>query len=225
VIRPATQFVRRGEGHRRTVQLKADQMTDPILSLRGITKHFGGVKALTDVSLDLEPGKVVALVGDNGAGKTSLLRLLAGLARYGYDGAVERFAPLLYIGHLSSVKDLLTPRENLSWHVDGLGEHSDAAVSAALASVGLAGYEDVPSHQLSAGQHRRVNLARLHLSTQPLWLLDEPFTAIDRAGVVSLENLFVSHVRGGGAVALTSHQALAMDYPVTRLLLRTGDDA
>jgi heme exporter protein A len=91
-----------------------------------------------------------------------------------------------------------------------------------LAKVGLYGYEDVPSHALSAGQHRRVNLARLYLSDSPLWLLDEPFTAIDKAGVAQLEALLVTHVEAGGAVVMTSHQALQVRYEVRFLSLLEG---
>ena len=195
-----------------------------LLQCTALTLVRGDRELFSDLHFSLRAGEILQIEGENGAGKTSLLRLLAGLARYGYDGEVQRLSSLIYIGHLSAVKELLTPRENLAWHVDGLGAPGDTAVCAALASVGLAGYEDVPSHQLSAGQHRRVNLARLHLSSQPLWLLDEPFTAIDRFGVAALEQLFVAHAQRGGAVALTSHQALNMDYPVTRLILRPGGD-
>ena len=160
--------------------------------------------------------------GANGAGKTSLLRILAGLSRYGYAGRVERHGPMLYLGHQSAVKAMLTPRENLAWHVSGESQYSGAAIEAALEKVGLFGYEDVYSHALSAGQHRRVNLARLYLSTSPLWLLDEPFTAIDVEGVAALEALKVEHVKKGGAVVLTSHQALGTDHPVQKLCLRQG---
>ncbi len=160
--------------------------------------------------------------GANGAGKTSLLRILAGLSRYGFDGAVERAAPLLYLGHHPAVKGLLTPRENLAWHAAGEGRYSDAAIDAALEKVGLYGYEEVPSHHLSAGQHRRVSLARLYLSESPLWLLDEPLTAIDVDGVAALEQLFVKHARAGGCVVFTSHQALQGDHPLHRLCLRQG---
>lgn len=197
---------------------------DLLLQCTALTLVRGDRELFSGLDMALRPGEVLQVEGGNGAGKTSLLRLLAGLARYGYQGEVKRPVPLLYIGHLSAVKELLTPRENLAWHVDGLGDYSDAAVGAALERVGLAGYEDVPSHQLSAGQHRRVNLARLYLSEQPLWLLDEPFTAIDRDGVASLERLFASHAGRGGGVVLTSHQALGMAYPVTRLVLRGGDE-
>ena len=88
--------------------------------------------------------------------------------------------------------------------------------------MGLYGYEDVPSHTLSAGQHRRVNLARLYLSDCPLWLLDEPFTAIDKTGIGELESLLVRHVEHGGAVVMTSHQTLQVSYEVRFLSLLEG---
>lgn len=176
----------------------------------------------TGLSFEVHPGQLIQVEGANGAGKTSLMRILAGLSRYGFEGSVERHAPMLFLGHHAAVKNLLTPRENLAWHVSGEGDFSDEAIEEALAKVGLYGYEDVPSHALSAGQHRRVNLARLYLSTSPLWLLDEPFTAIDAKGVQELEALKVEHVKRGGAVVLTSHQALGTDHPVMRLDLNRG---
>ncbi len=176
----------------------------------------------TDLSFAVTPGHLVQIEGANGAGKTSLMRILAGLSRYGFEGRVERHAPLLYLGHHAAVKALLTPRENLAWHVAGEAQYSDDEIEGALASVGLYGYEDVPSHALSAGQHRRVNLARLYLSRCPLWLLDEPFTAIDKGGVAELEALLVKHVECGGAVVLTSHQSLSVGYSVTYLNLAEG---
>jgi len=160
--------------------------------------------------------------GANGAGKTSLLRILAGLSRHGFEGRVRRRAPLIYLGHQAAVKALLTPRENLAWHVSGEAQYGDRAIVEALANVGLYGYEDVPSHALSAGQHRRVNLARLYLSSSPLWLLDEPFTAIDVNGVGELQLLQEEHVKQGGAVLITSHQALPTQHPVARLDLLRG---
>jgi heme exporter protein A len=129
---------------------------------------------------------------------------------------------LLYLGHHSAVKALLTPRENLAWHVSGEASYSDQQIEEALARVGLYGYEDVPSHALSAGQHRRVNLARLYLSHRALWLLDEPFTAIDKGGVAELEKLLVEHVQRGGAVVMTSHQPLRVAYEVRMLSLTAG---
>lgn len=183
----------------------------------------GGRQLFSGLSFEINPGDLVQVEGSNGAGKTSLIRILAGLSRYGFDGSISCDAAVLYLGHHSAVKDMLSPRENLSWHVSGRGEYSIAQIDQALERVGLYGYEDVPCHTLSAGQHRRVNLARLFLSDCPLWLLDEPFTAIDRAGVLDLEALFVDHVSKGGAIIVTSHQVLQLDYPVRSLNLSPGD--
>ena len=155
----------------------------PLLEAHAICLERGGRELFQNLSFEILPGQLLQIEGPNGAGKTSLIRILSGLSRYGYEGRVSRPVPLLYLGHHAAVKALLTPRENLAWHVAGEGVYSNEQIEAALTRVGLYGYEDVPSHALSAGQHRRVNLARLYLSQCRLWLLDEPFTAIDKAGV------------------------------------------
>lgn len=192
------------------------------MSASDLSLERGGRQLFTALSFEVLPGHLLQIEGANGAGKTSLIRILAGLSRYGFTGSVTRHTPLLYLGHQAGVKALLTPRENLAWHVGGEGNYDDGRIRDALARVGLYGYENVPSHALSAGQHRRVNLARLYLSKSPLWLLDEPFTAIDRDGVLDLENLLVEHVEGGGAVVMTSHQALQVTYEVRFLSLLEG---
>ena len=194
----------------------------PLLAAHAISLERGGRELFQDLSFEVLPGHLLQIEGPNGAGKTSLIRILAGLSRYGFDGRVSRYTALLYLGHQSGVKALLTPRENLAWHVAGEGQYSDEQIETALAKVGLYGFEDVPSHALSAGQHRRVNLARLYLSQCPLWLLDEPFTAIDKTGVLELEALLVRHVEAGGAVVMTSHQALQVTYEVRYLSLVEG---
>ena len=193
-----------------------------LIAVSDLALTRGGRDLFSGLSFEVFGGQLVQLGGANGAGKTSLLRILAGLSRYGFDGEVRRCESQLYLGHQAAVKGLLTPRENLSWHVDGQGVHTTGQVDEALEKVGLYGYEDVPSHNLSAGQHRRVNLARLYLSDCSLWLLDEPFTAIDKNGVANLEALMVKHVAGGGAVVLTSHQELALEHPVAQLSLSGG---
>lgn len=193
-----------------------------LLSAEALSLERGGRELFRDLSFAVRAGQLLQIEGPNGAGKTSLLRILAGLSRYGFDGSVHRHAAQLYLGHHAAVKALLTPRENLAWHVAGECVHSDVEIEAALEKVGLYGYEDVPSMTLSAGQHRRVNLARLYLSSSPLWLLDEPFTAIDKSGVAELEQLLVSHVEGGGAIVLTSHQSLQVSYRVEFLSLSAG---
>lgn len=170
----------------------------------------------SDLSFTVAPGDLVQIDGANGAGKTSLLRILAGLSR-AEEGEVcwqqrsiyrqrERYhASLLYLGHQPGIKAVLTPLENLSfYHADA----SQAQLWQALEQVELTGYETVPVSQLSAGQQRRVALARLWLSAAPLWILDEPLTAIDKSGVAALTALFTCHAGRGGAVILTTHQDL-----------------
>lgn len=117
---------------------------------------------------------------------------------------------LLYIGHLPGIKAALSPIENLRWYQSVSGPAQSGEIFEALAQLGLAGYEDVPCAQLSAGQLRRVALARLYLSRALVWILDEPFTAIDKPGVASLEALMAGHTRAGGLVLLSSHQDLAL---------------
>ncbi|MFQ2122971.1 cytochrome c biogenesis heme-transporting ATPase CcmA [Aeromonas jandaei] len=175
------------------------------------------------LSFTVSPGDLVQIEGPNGVGKTSLLRLLTGLSQP-FSGEVlwngeniracrdEYHASLLYLGHQPGVKAALTPFENLTFYQQ---LHHSAQTKSdlwqILARVGLAGFEDNPTGQLSAGQQRRVALARLWLCNQPsLWILDEPFTAIDKQGVKVLEQLFLAHADRGGMVILTTHQDLTL---------------
>lgn len=196
----------------------------PLLAAENLSLVRGGRALFRDLSLEVHPGELWQVEGINGAGKTSLLRILCGLSRYGYGGSVTRATLPLYLGHQSAVKALLSPRENLAWHASGDGSYSDNEINSALNRVGLFGYEDVPSYTLSAGQHRRVNLARLFLSRSKLWLLDEPFTAIDKDGVRDLEARLTAHVESGGAVVITSHQSLGVACEICRLNLSGATD-
>jgi heme exporter protein A len=195
----------------------------PLLAAQSLTLERGGRELFREISFAVGAGQLWQIEGANGAGKTSLIRILCGLSHHGFDGQVVRNAAQLYLGHQSAVKALLSPRENLALHVGGEGCHTDEQIIEALARVGLYGYEDVPSNTLSAGQQRRVNLARLYLSSAPLWLLDEPFTAIDKAGVEELQALLAAHVEAGGAVVMTSHQTLQVRCDVR--FLRLGEHA
>jgi heme exporter protein A len=132
---------------------------------------------------------------------------------------------LLYLGHAPGVKAALTPLENLAWY-QALAGHSrdEEARFAALDEVGLGGFEDLPAGQLSAGQQRRVALARLLLTPRPLWVLDEPFTAIDRDGVAALEQRLVAHARRGGCVLVTTHHELTPCAELRRIRLGGGGD-
>ena len=120
---------------------------------------------------------------------------------------------LLFIGHLAGVKQSLTPRENLQFlaNLHGTTAYSLGQVDDALAQVGLYGYEDMPGHQLSAGQLRRIALARLYISRARVWVLDEPYTAIDKQGIANLEALLIEHARQGGCVIMTTHQSPSIE--------------
>lgn len=167
----------------------------------------------------LFPGEMLQIAGPNGSGKTSLLRLLAGLMP-ATEGEIrlagkplteqrhELTRNLLWVGHAAGIKGLLTPEENLAWLCALHTAEPRDAIWRALAAVNLKGFEDVPCHTLSAGQQRRVALARLYLNPPPLWILDEPFTALDKQGVAQLEEHLAQHCEAGGMVVMTTHHSL-----------------
>ena len=171
------------------------------------------------LNLSVAPGQVVWVRGPNGRGKTSLLRLLAGLSQPA-DGQVQAHAPILYIGHQHALKDDLTAIEALSF-LQGLhGASTDRAVLvAALERLGVKGKRDAFVRTLSQGQRRRVALSRLALApVGGLWILDEPFDALDDQGVATLNELLVQYGQSGGAVILTSHQAVTLPHVHTLVL-------
>ncbi|MFT5718680.1 MAG: heme exporter protein A [Oleiphilaceae bacterium] len=173
------------------------------------------------LSFELSSGDVLQLEGPNGAGKTTLLRVLSGLFS-NFEGQVswkgrdvrecysEFQQDLLFIGHKSSVKTTLTPLENLRFLMGLQQSVFEGDLWRALEQVGLAGYEHVLCRNLSAGQKRRVALARLYLSKARVWVLDEIFTAIDKKGVAQLEALLVEKAKNGVAIVLTTHHELAI---------------
>lgn len=181
-------------------------MTDTLLSVSDVQIHKGLRQLLRNVDLVVKSGEIWQLRGGNGTGKTSLLRAMAGLARVEVFGEISRCDDMLYFGHATALKAALSARDNLMSHPSGLGLPTSEAVDAALARVQLEGYEDAQAGRLSAGQKRRVALARLFLPSGRLWLLDEPFTALDTHGVKVLESRFLEHTQSGGAVVFTSHQ-------------------
>lgn len=188
------------------------------------------------LSFVADAGALVQLEGANGVGKTSLLRCVAGLSSRWHGELLWRGQPLvsqradfaassLFLGHAAGLKGALSPRENLLWWAGLRGLDVGFDVDAALARVGLAGYEDSPCYQLSAGQQRRAALARLFVARAQLWILDEPFTAIDRHGVAELETWLAAHADAGGGVLLTTHQPLAMAHILLKVVLQPALEA
>ncbi|MCW8884083.1 MAG: cytochrome c biogenesis heme-transporting ATPase CcmA [Motiliproteus sp.] len=198
-------------------------MSTPLLEAKQLFCERDERVLFEGLDFALNAGEVLQVEGPNGSGKTTLLRILSGLSS-AFEGDIffqgepvsevrDNFLQsLLYFGHLPGVKATLTPEENLRWYA-ALHPETDTMrerILEALENVGLFGYEDVPCHSLSAGQNRRVSLARLYLSHAPLWILDEPFTAIDKKGVAAKEALIEKHAAAGGSVILTTHHELAI---------------
>ena len=191
----------------------------PLLELRNLGCERDERLLFSGLDVQLFAGDVIQIGGPNGAGKTTLLRAIAGIST-DFHGQIlyagQRLAvsgwefarDSLYLGHLPGIKKALTPAENLEWYKAQGG--AAVSINEALAAVGLYGYEDSPCYQLSAGQLRRVALARLHLSMARIWILDEPFTAIDKLGVSQLEAIIARQSAKGGVVILTSHQDLSL---------------
>lgn len=199
---------------------------DPFLRAEGLTAVRDGRELFRGLGFAVSAGDVLRVEGPNGAGKTTLLRILAGLDQE-HDGQVSWPCAaaagrpwredVLWLGHLPGLKAGLTPVENLHFLAALRGRVVRRPIAEALARVGLSGYEDVPVGTLSAGQKRRVALARLFIEDAPVWLLDEPFTAIDRDGVIALEATLASHASDGGLVVVTTHHALGI--PARSLVL------
>jgi heme exporter protein A len=184
--------------------------------VRGDRRLFHGLR------LRLEPGELLYLHGHNGSGKTTLLRTLCGLMQpaageilwqgANIHAAREDYArALLYLGHKNGLKGDLTAEENLRLAATFGGRPLDReAAWEVLARLGLRGHEDLPARVLSQGQQRRVALARLLALPAPLWILDEPFTALDAAAVSLLQQVIGAHVAAGGLVLLTTHQEVSL---------------
>ncbi|MDO6823612.1 cytochrome c biogenesis heme-transporting ATPase CcmA [Marinobacter sp. 1_MG-2023] len=207
-------------------------MSEPLLQAVNLQCERDKRILFRELSFSILPGTLTRVEGPNGSGKTTLLRILAGLNDAwtgelkwcGAPLASQREAFLrnmLYLGHRPGIKPLLTPLENLRALMAGRNPLSDAALRQALQGTGLGGYEDVPCRNLSAGQQRRVALARLLVADEPLWLLDEVFTAIDAEGVKALESLLQQRAAEGGAVLVTTHHDLALPG-MKRLTLGAG---
>lgn len=182
--------------------------------VRGDRKLFKGM------SFSLEFGALLQVQGPNGSGKTSLLRMLCGLMAPAH-GEIrwkgenirslgeEYFTELIYIGHFSAIKDEMTALENLRISAELAGVDLELREAReALGRMGLAGREHLPAKVLSQGQRRRVALSRLLVCNAPLWILDEPLTALDKQAAALIRSLIEAHLKGGGMAVFTTHQEL-----------------
>jgi heme exporter protein A len=201
------------------------------LELRELGCVRGRRSLFRGLNLRLEPGQLLRVTGVNGAGKTSLLRMLCGLLApaqgevlwHGRSVRGNRetyLRQLVYLGHAAALKDDLSALENLQVAVRLGGRTAeDATLRQALADAGLRGREHLPARVLSQGQRRRAALARLPLGGAQLWVLDEPFNALDTAATGWLLGLIEGQLRGGGLVVLTSHQPVALGDRVRQVEL------
>lgn len=196
-------------------------VANSLLEVRGLECWRGDRRLFTDVELSLAAGEAVQVVGPNGSGKTTLLRTICGLTRPERGELYWRGAPadshaggyraeLAYIGHENGLKLELSPAENLRALRGIAGRARGRNVESALHDAGLQGFEHRPVRTLSSGQRRRAALARLMLVEASLWLLDEPFTALDDAGAKLVNRLVESHMHAGGGVVFTSHIPLSL---------------
>jgi heme exporter protein A len=187
------------------------------LSGQGIRCVRGGREVFAGLDFRAPAGEALAVTGRNGSGKTSLLRLIAGLLvpaegtieLHGGDAELSLPEQCHYLGHRDALKPALSVAENLSFWADFLGgERCDAAES--LATVGLDHASDLPAAFLSAGQRRRLSLARLLTVRRPVWLLDEPTTALDAAGQDMFGGLMRDHLTRGGMIVAATHAPLGI---------------
>lgn len=198
-----------------------------LLAVRGLAFARNEEPVFGPLEFAVDAGEALLVQGGNGAGKTTLLRVLAGLLRADageilLDGAAagpaRRARAMAYLGHLPGLKADLGALQNLHYLCGLHGRRPRQLPEAALAMVGLAGYEDAPLRTLSAGQKKRLGLARLWLSPAPLWLLDEPYANLDLDGIELVNRMVQAHLRAGGAALITTHGAYAAPPVRTRLL-------
>ncbi len=191
------------------------------LHVQSISCRRGYRDLFSELDFALAPGQALRVEGRNGSGKTSLLRIMAGLAqplegevlwqgRKIHHAESDYLNKLLFIGHRAGIKLDLNPIENLCMARALHGSTSEDGIEEALYQVGLYGFEEIPCKQLSAGQKRRVALAQLFLTRASCWILDEPYTSLDVAAVALLEELFEQHLANEGLLVITSHQPVTL---------------
>lgn len=199
----------------------------PLLAAHGLAFSRDETPVFGPLDFSVDAGEALLVQGGNGAGKTTLLRVLAGLLRaetgsVNIDGqpagAESRARHIAYLGHLPGLKADLSALRNLEYLCGLHGRRARQTPEAAMAIVGLGGFEDAPLRTLSAGQKKRLGLARQWLSPAPLWLLDEPYANLDLDGIQLVNRMVEAHLREGGAALITTHGAYAAPPVRTRLL-------
>lgn len=186
-----------------------------------LTCERGGRQVFADLSFTVSGGEALVVTGRNGAGKSSLLRVIAGLVRVaagkielaGVAGEASLPEQAHYLGHLDAIKPSLTVTENLRFWADFLGASGGAAIGRALEAVELDALADLPAAYLSAGQKRRLSVARLLAIKRPLWLLDEPTSALDAPSQSRLSQFMHEHLAGGGMIVAATHGPIGLDTP------------
>ena len=203
----------------------------PQLAVLDLECFRGDRLLFSELNFTLKPAQLLQIEGANGSGKTSLLRILCGLSRpsggevhwRGRDILNQRpvyFSEMAYLGHSLGIKPELSAAENLRVALALAGVRLPPAdLYRALETTGLAGCEHMPARSLSAGQKQRIALARLLACPSMLWILDEPFTALDVAGIALVKGLLENHLERGGMAVLTSHQAVHVRGDVVKLAL------
>lgn len=201
-----------------------------MLTASNITCSRGDRTLFRDLSFSVAEGELLHLKGKNGSGKTTLLRSLCGLflpdnGDIRWKGTAihtlgeDFLGDVVYLGHQNGIKDDLTALENLSISAVLDGDEADEnQIGRALDQMGLRGYEDLPTRVLSQGQKRRVALTRLLLTRSPLWILDEPFTALDTGAVDLLQGIIRDHTARGGMIIITTHQEVELTTGQVRQL-------
>ena len=201
--------------------------TTPLMQARQLTFARNDEPVFGPLDFHVAAGEALLVQGGNGSGKTTLLRVIAGLLRPGsgevwVDGKPAEREAIAHrtalLGHLLGHKGDLTADENLRFAIGLYGQRDGTDRSEALAQVGLAGFEDTCARSMSAGQKKRLALARLLLVPAPLWLMDEPYANLDLPGIALVNQMIERHVREGGASLITSHGAYATPAVRTRLL-------
>ena len=188
------------------------------LNAEELACNRGGREVFRSLSFALSSGEAMVISGRNGAGKSSLLRMIAGLVRCAagqltLDGG-ERDTPLAeqchYLGHQDAMKPSLTVSENLQFWTEFFGARTHT-IESALQAVGLAALTDLPAAYLSAGQRRRLSIARLVSVQRPIWLLDEPTSALDSPSQKRLAELMQGHLAGGGMIVAAAHGPIGLE--------------